>query len=79
MSQDHKGTDFAEIERIKSGGGILFDGRVGGSLAVTRALGDHSLKSNGVIAKPYIQKHLLKTGDKFLIIACDGVWDVLED
>lgn len=55
------------------------EGRVGGSLAVTRAFGDHSLKRDGVTAKPYINKHVLRPFDKYLIIATDGVWDVLED
>ena len=57
----------------------MIDMRVGGSLAVTRAFGDHALKKDGVIAKPYINKHVLRTCDKFLVIASDGVWDVLDD
>ena len=79
MSQDHKATDKSEVERIRSGGGIVVENRVGGSLAVTRAFGDHSLKRDGVIAKPFINKHALRPFDKFLVIASDGVWDVLED
>lgn len=79
MSQDHKASDSSEVERIKSGGGIVIEGRVGGSLAVTRAFGDHSLKRDGVTAKPFINKHILRPFDKCLVIATDGVWDVLED
>lgn len=79
LSQDHKATDLSEVERIKNGGGIVLENRVGGSLAVTRAFGDHSLKSEGVTAKPFINKHVLRPFDKFLVIASDGVWDVLED
>lgn len=55
------------------------ENRVGGSLAVTRAFGDHGLKKEGVIANPYINKHVLKPFDKCVVIASDGVWDVLED
>jgi protein phosphatase 1L len=58
---------------------MILNDRVGGSLAVTRAFGDHALKSEGVTAKPSINKHVLRPFDKFLIIASDGVWDVLED
>ena len=58
---------------------MVFDNRVGGSLAVSRAFGDHSLKSDGVTAKPFINKHVLRPSDKFLVIASDGVWDVLSD
>ena len=79
LSVDHKATDPGEIERIKAGGGMILGDRVGGSLAVTRAFGDHALKSEGVTAKPTINKHVLRPFDKFLIIASDGVWDVLED
>jgi serine/threonine protein phosphatase PrpC len=43
MSQDHKASDQSEVERIKSQGGIVLEGRVGGTLAITRAFGDHSL------------------------------------
>jgi serine/threonine protein phosphatase PrpC len=79
LSYDHRGTDPVEIERIKSLGGIIVDGRVGGSLALTRAFGDHAQKKNGVIAKPYIKKHVLRSSDRMLIIASDGVWDSMED
>ena len=79
LSYDHKASDPAEIERVRNGGGIILDNRVGGSLAVSRAFGDHSLKRDGVIAKPYIKKHVLRPFDKHLVIASDGVWDCLED
>jgi serine/threonine protein phosphatase PrpC len=79
MSYDHRGTDEAEVERVRSQGGIVLEGRVGGSLAITRAFGDHSLKKDGVIAKPFIKKHILRSSDKYLVVASDGVWDSLED
>lgn len=57
LSIDDKGSDNQdEISRIKSAGGIILDGRVGGVLAVTRAFGDHSLKRAGLIATPHILK-----------------------
>lgn len=43
MSYDHRATDPTEIERVKMQGGTVVDGRVGGTLALTRAFGDHSL------------------------------------
>ena len=79
MSYDHRGTDPAEIERVKASGGVVVDGRVGGTLAITRAFGDHSLKKQGCIANPYIKKHQLRSTDKFLVVASDGVWDSMED
>ncbi len=79
MSYDHKASDKAEIERIhRDGGTVAFD-RVGGALAVSRAFGDHALKKDGVIAKPFIKKHVIRPTDRFLVMASDGIWDVLED
>jgi len=79
MSYDHRGTDKMEIERVTQAGGFVIDGRVGATLAITRAFGDHSLKGKGVIAKPFIKKHQLRSTDKYLVIASDGVWDSMED
>ena len=79
LSYDHKATDKYEIERVQRDGGIVLQDRVGGSLAITRAFGDYALKGEGVIAKPYIKKHVLRPSDRFLVMASDGVWDVLSD
>ena len=53
--------------------------RVGGSLAISRALGDHAFKSFGVISQPYTVRHVLRPFEKHLIIASDGVWDTVSD
>ena len=47
-------------------------------LAVSRALGDKALNPY-VIPNPEIQHKSLEAHDEFLIIACDGVWDVLSN
>lgn len=44
LSTDHKPSKHSEKERIKERGGIIKDGRVGGSLAVSRAFGDFQQK-----------------------------------
>ncbi|KAJ2710186.1 mgpp2cl-1, protein phosphatase 2C-like protein 1, partial [Coemansia sp. Cherry 401B] len=44
LTYDHKGDDAHEIDRISEAGGYVFNGRVNGVLAVTRALGDSSMK-----------------------------------
>ena len=48
LSIDHKASDPTEIDRVKSVGGKIIDGRVAGGLAITRAMGDHAYKSFGV-------------------------------
>jgi protein phosphatase PTC1 len=79
LSEDHKCTNEKEIERIKSVNGKITNGRVKGQLAITRTLGDLSLKNAGVISTPYVTKHIIESNDKFIIIASDGIWDVISD
>lgn len=50
-------------------------GRVNGLLAVARTLGDKMLHPY-VRADPFVHTQEVTAGDEFLIIACDGVWDV---
>lgn len=79
LTYDHKATDKNEIERIEQKGGIVMKSRVNGMLAVTRSLGDKFFKEL-VIGNPYTTSvELDKARDKFLIIACDGLWDVISD
>jgi serine/threonine protein phosphatase PrpC len=79
LSYDHKASDYSEVNRIRSCGGIIFNDRVFGQLILTRALGDLSLKRQGVIPTPYVSKYYVSEKDKYLIMASDGVWDVLSD
>ena len=44
---------------------------------MTRTLGDLQAKSIGLISEPEIQNIELKPGDRFIVIASDGVWDVM--
>lgn len=73
-----KGSDEREAMRISEAGGFVLKNRVNGVLAVTRSLGDQSLKE-WVIGSPYTSEVVLSDNDSYLIIACDGVWDVLTD
>lgn len=79
LSYDHKCSDQGEVERVKQSGGIVFSGRVFGQLVLTRALGDHSLKKYGVIATPYVTKTLIEENHKYVVLASDGVWDILTE
>lgn len=53
--------------------------RVGGQLAITRALGDHQLKTSGVSSEPYTVRIPLTPNEQFMVVASDGLWDVLAD
>lgn len=72
LTYDHKGTDKQEAKRIMDSGGFVMSGRVNGVLAVTRSLGDSSMKEF-VVGAPYTTETELTDDDEFLILACDGV------
>ena len=65
-------------KRIIKSGGMIINGRVMGALMLTRAFGDFELSNFGVIANPFISKTEIDLNivNQFLIIACDGVWDL---
>ncbi|KAG6674420.1 hypothetical protein I3843_15G036700 [Carya illinoinensis] len=48
-------------------------------LAMSRAFGDYVLKDHGIIAIPDVYYHRLTSNDQFIILATDGVWDVLSN
>ncbi|KDP34123.1 hypothetical protein JCGZ_07694 [Jatropha curcas] len=48
-------------------------------LAMSRAFGDFLLKNHGIIALPEISYRRLTSNDQFIILATDGVWDVLSN
>ncbi|KAI0429949.1 phosphatase 2C-like domain-containing protein [Xylaria sp. FL1042] len=79
LSYDHKGSDENEGKRIANAGGLILNNRVNGVLAVTRALGDSYMKEL-VTGHPYTTETVIQPEvDEFIIIACDGLWDVCSD
>lgn len=81
LSQDHKPDRPDEMERIEAAGGRVFfwnGPRVLGVLAMSRAIGDKYLKPY-VIAKPEVTINARSDEDEFLILASDGLWDVLSN
>jgi serine/threonine protein phosphatase PrpC len=79
LSSLHHGSNEEERRRIASVGGTMrydrFDRvwRVEGVLAVTRAIGDASLKPF-VTASPQIKEVEVRAGD-LVLFASDGLWD----
>lgn len=91
LTRDHKPDLPDETERIRNAGGQVGTPVMGGPprvnniLALSRAFGDSYLKIGGkteelhcVIAKPEIGSFTCTDSD-FLVLACDGVFDVLEN
>ncbi|GJR82292.1 retrotransposon protein, putative, ty1-copia subclass [Tanacetum coccineum] len=67
-------------KRVKELGGNFEDGYLNGELAVTRALGDRCMKSESpLIAEPEMTQMVLTKDDEFMIIGCDGIWDVMSN
>jgi serine/threonine protein phosphatase PrpC len=77
MTADHKASERREMELIRNNGSFVANGRVEGRLAVSRSLGDFIIK--GVVRKPDITRFTLDEKDWRLVIACDGVFDVLDN
>lgn len=81
LSIDHKPNSVEERDRItKLGGTVVHWGvwRVQGVLAVSRAIGDKLLKTF-VIPDPDVITHELSEDDAFLVLATDGLWDVMSN
>jgi len=87
LSWDHKPQSEIESSRIKNAGGFVSEnGRVNGNLNLSRSIGDlkykvdKSLKREEQIITAEPDIHIEKLdpkNDEFLILACDGIWDVL--
>ncbi|KAL6884578.1 hypothetical protein ACP4OV_010514 [Aristida adscensionis] len=83
MTKDHVASCPTERERvIKEGTEVKWQidtWRVGAAaLQVTRSIGDDDLKP-AVTARPEIVKTALSDDDEFLVMASDGLWDVVSN
>jgi serine/threonine protein phosphatase PrpC len=84
LTSDHKPYNPGELARIVKAGGRVDGGRVKGDLNLSRALGDLQYKQTTALppeeqmitGDPDISVTELTSEDEFLIIACDGIWDV---
>eukprot|EP01029_Cantina_marsupialis_P026658 TRINITY_DN721_c2_g1_i1.p1 TRINITY_DN721_c2_g1~~TRINITY_DN721_c2_g1_i1.p1 ORF type:complete len:699 (-),score=208.56 TRINITY_DN721_c2_g1_i1:150-2246(-) len=84
----HRTSDPEAIRPAKRGQRVQ---RVGGSLMTTRAIGDFYLKNEDfslprlkshvpyITCEPEISHMTLQDDDHWLILACDGIWECLEN
>mmetsp|Transcript_23200 Transcript_23200/g.61780 ORF Transcript_23200/g.61780 Transcript_23200/m.61780 type:complete len:452 (+) Transcript_23200:83-1438(+) len=93
LSKDHKPEDPLEIDRISRAGGWVeredhgttVVHRVNGDLSLSRAIGDLEYKQDRgrsagaqvISVEPDVQVVQRQPADEFLVIACDGIWDVV--
>uniref|UniRef100_A0A3Q4GK01 Integrin-linked kinase-associated serine/threonine phosphatase 2C n=1 Tax=Neolamprologus brichardi TaxID=32507 RepID=A0A3Q4GK01_NEOBR len=76
LSKEHNPTIYEERMRIQRAGGTVRDGRVLGVLEVSRSIGDGQYKRCGVISTPDLRRCQLTPNDRFIILACDGLFKV---
>uniref|UniRef100_A0A7N1A466 protein-serine/threonine phosphatase n=1 Tax=Kalanchoe fedtschenkoi TaxID=63787 RepID=A0A7N1A466_KALFE len=82
MSRDHKPACSVERLRIEACGGYVYDDYLNGQVNVARAIGDWHMEGlkdiNGgpLSAEPELMTKELTKEDEFLIMGCDGLWDV---
>lgn len=88
LSFDHKPDDDKEESRIRKAGGYVSGGRVDGDLAVSRGLGDFRFKTSPHLGlerqkvspvPEFVVKPRNEEKDEFVILACDGIWDVVSN
>lgn len=85
LSDDHKPDNEDELIRIEAAGCNVTDGRVAGKLSLSRAIGDLAYKQNkdlsveaqAITCVPDVTRRNRSNKDSYLLVACDGVWDVL--
>ncbi|KAK9003231.1 hypothetical protein V6N11_060796 [Hibiscus sabdariffa] len=92
LTVDFKPSIPEEAERIRQCKGRIFslrdepgvyrvwmpDGNTPG-LALSRAIGDHCVKEFGLISVPDVTQRNITNKDRFVILATDGVWDVISN
>ncbi|XP_052185941.1 uncharacterized protein LOC127797256 isoform X2 [Diospyros lotus] len=82
LTRDHHPDRDEEKSRVESAGGYVLEwagvSRVNGQLAVSRAIGDISFKSYGVISAPEVTDwQPLSSNDSYLVAASDGIFEQL--
>jgi len=87
LSEDHKPDNAEELARITKAKHYVEDSRVDGNLALSRAFGDFQYKDQpqltpqeqAVTIQPDLVTVKRSKEDKYIIVACDGIWDCLSN
>ena len=84
LSEDHKPDLPTERSRVLQAGHMVEEGRVDGIIAISRAIGDWEYKSAtlepnkmAVSGYPEVRSYEINPQLKFIITACDGIWDCM--
>jgi len=77
LSVDHKPENNNEKQRIYQNGGFVVNSRLNGILAMSRSMGDILLKQKGLTSFPDTIVGKITKDYKYLVIASDGLYDVM--
>lgn len=77
LTQDHKPTERSEINLLKENRSFIEGNRTAGILAMSRSIGDFRIP--GVSHIPDVTKYKRDKKDYRLVLACDGVFDVINN
>jgi len=80
VTVDHKPDDELEKERIRNMGGTIYNDSEGvcriGDLSLSRAFGDGD-NAPYISQKPDVYYKKICKETKYIVMACDGLWDVI--
>eukprot|EP00755_Sulcionema_specki_P036735 Sspe_Gene.22493::Locus_8573_Transcript_1_1_Confidence_1.000_Length_3755::g.22493::m.22493 len=80
LSERHHVTNVKEVSAVKGRGGTILNvsgqDRVDGCVTVTRAIGDRKIQKH-LSHLPHVVTTEVTEEDSFLILATDGLWDVI--
>jgi serine/threonine protein phosphatase PrpC len=82
VTTDHKPDEILEKVRIEKMGGEIYKDSEGtlriGDLSLTRALGDGD-NAPYISQKPDVFYKKITAQTKFVVMGCDGLWDVINN
>lgn len=81
ITNDHKPDDSLEKQRLEKMGGEIYKDSEGvvriGDLSLSRAFGDAD-NAPYISQEPDIYNEKITSQTKYIVMACDGLWDIIE-
>eukprot|EP00928_Gymnodinium_smaydae_P050196 TRINITY_DN3378_c0_g3_i1.p1 TRINITY_DN3378_c0_g3~~TRINITY_DN3378_c0_g3_i1.p1 ORF type:complete len:428 (-),score=63.04 TRINITY_DN3378_c0_g3_i1:336-1619(-) len=82
LTRDHRPDEDAEAARLKEcGAEVSCDGYLDSTINVSRAFGDMDFRTDkkfvGMTAEPDVFTHKVDSSTEFLLLACDGIFELM--
>lgn len=82
ITEDHRLTNEDEYRRVVAAGAKIWGPYMclpdGSGVMTTRALGDRAFRAIGQVSEPSVASFEVGPEDTWIVLASDGVWDVVE-